>query len=224
MSQNLGDRHPDIIEIRSAIEDAERRLQVEVDKVVISVQNEYRTAVAQEVGLLAALEAQKEQSLELDRKAIDYRVLRRDVESNRQIYESLLQRSNETGVTENLGTSNIRIIDEAEVPRSPISPRRAANLLLGFLVGGLFGVGLAFGFEYLDNRIRHPEEIKTHLGVAFLGCVPRAAGLERNEAALITDDVPPAFLEAIRSVRTNLLFSSAEEGTRSILVSRHRAW
>ena len=90
---------------------------------------------------------------------------------------------------------------------------------MGILVGGLFGVGLAFGFEYLDNRIRNPEEIKTHLGVAFLGCVPRAAGLERNEAALISDDVPPAFLEAIRSVRTNLLFSSAEEGTRSILVS-----
>ena len=90
-----------------------------------SVRSEYQAALAQENSLMAALNQQKAEALSMNRKAIDYGVLARDVESSKQLYNNLLQRAKETGVTGELRTSNIRVVDAAEKPRSPVSPNRA---------------------------------------------------------------------------------------------------
>ncbi len=220
LGEKLGDRHPDMIRVRTAIQTAEAKLEGEIAKVVQSVRNEYLAALAQERSLAEALEAQKREALQLNRKAIDYGVLQRDVESNRQIYESLLQRAKETGVAGELKASSIRVVDSAEVPRSPTRPRKGLNLLLGAVVGAMLAVGLAFFFEYLDNRVKTPDEIKAYLGLPFLGLVPRVSPKEvRGEPPLLTNGVPPPFAEAFRVVRTNVLFSSAEEGSKSLLVT-----
>jgi succinoglycan biosynthesis transport protein ExoP len=220
MSEKLGDRHPDMVKLRSAIQEAQAKLDGEVAKVVESVRNEYRAAQAQETSLMAALDDQKKDALQLNRRAIQYGVLQRDVDSNRQIYESLLQRAKETGVSGALRTSNIRVIDPAEVPKSPSSPRTRTNLLLGLFGGGVLGIGLAFFFEYVDNRIKTPDEIKAHLGLPFLGMIPRIElpGAEPH-SPLVNNGVPAGFAEAFKAVRTNILFSSAEEGARSVVVT-----
>ena len=88
------------------------------------------------------------------------------------MFESLLQRTQETGVSEQLQAGNIRVVDAAEIPTGPVSPNVFANLLLGFLGGLVLAVGVVFGFEYLDDRIKNPDEIKKHLGLPFLGMVP----------------------------------------------------
>ncbi|HXH06605.1 MAG TPA: polysaccharide biosynthesis tyrosine autokinase [Vicinamibacterales bacterium] len=220
LAEKLGDRHPNMIKVRSAIQAAQTRLQAEIAKVVQAVRNEYQAALARERSLTEALEAQKREALALNRKAIEYGVLQRDVESNRQIYESLLQRAKETGVAGELKASNIRIVDAAEVPRRPVLPRKGLNLLIGGFLGLMLGVGVAFFFEHLDNRIKSPEEIKTALGLPFFGFVPLVSPEEyRGAAPLLLDSVPPRFSEALRAVRTNVLFATAEEGCKVLAVA-----
>jgi capsular exopolysaccharide synthesis family protein len=138
--------------------------------------------------------------------------------SNRQIFDGLLQRTKETGIVGELKSSHIRIVDVAEVPRRPASPNKRVGLLLG-LFGGLFAaLGLTFFFEYLDNRIKTPDEMRHHLGLAHIGMVPALFGKAMSDP-LINNGVPLNFAEAFRAIRTNVLFSSTEEGGRSIVVT-----
>jgi succinoglycan biosynthesis transport protein ExoP len=219
-SDKLGDKHPDIVKLRTAIESSQNKLQAEIGKVVQSVRNEYQAALAQEQSLTSALGQQKGEALSMNRKGIEYSVLDREVQSNKQIYESLLQRAKETGVSGELKTSNIRVVDQAERPRAPLTPRKALNLALAGLGGGLLALGFVFFFEYVDSRIKTPDEIKAHLGIPFLGMVPAIAGkLPAAGEPLINAGVTQGFAEAFRAIRTNVLFSTADEGTRTLVVT-----
>jgi len=220
MAERLGDKHPDMIKLNSAIENTEAKLQGELGKVVQSVRNEFLSAQSKENSLSAELEAQKAGALALNRKGIAYGVLRRDTESNKQIYEALLQRAKETGISGELKASNIRVVDEAEVPRSPVRPNKPRNLLIGLIGGLVAGVGLAFFMDYIDNRLKNPDEVKQHLGVSFLGLVPALHDADTKSAQpLVAEKVPHHFAEAIRRVRTAVQFSTAAEGCRTVLVT-----
>jgi len=156
----------------------------------------------------------------MNRKGIEYSVLERDVQSTKQIYESLLQRAKETGVSGELKASNIRVIDPAERPHVPVSPNKTLNLSIALVGGLMLGIGLGFFFEYFDSRIKSPEEISAHLGLVSLGMVPALSEKALNgREGLITQGVPANFAESIRAIRTNVLFSSAEEGSRSLAVT-----
>ncbi|MGH9348880.1 MAG: GumC family protein [Vicinamibacterales bacterium] len=220
MSEKLGAKHPDIVKILSGIETAQAKLQAEIAKVAQSMRNEYEAALAQERALTAALETQKTAALAMNQNAIEFGVLQREVESNRQLYDSLLQRAKETGVSGELRSSNIRIVDHAEVPTEAISPKKALNLMLAGVFGTLAALGFVFFFEYLDSRIKTPDEITAHLGVSFVGLLPAIAPSESSGSQpLITSGVPPNFIEAFRVIRTNVLFSSTDQGSRSLLVT-----
>ena len=209
-----------MVKIRSAIQNAQLKLQLEIGKVVQAVRNEYQAALAQEKSLAVALGQQKGEALAMNRKGIDYSVLERDVQSSKQLYDSLMQRAKETGVSSELKTSNIRVVDRAERPRQAVSPRKALNLLLGLLSGTVLALGLAFFFEYLDSRIKTPDEIRAHLGLPALGMVPALdAKSWTGKEPLIHAGVPPGFAEAFRTIRTNVLFSSADEGSRTLVVT-----
>ena len=220
LSERLGEKHPDIIKLRSAIELAQAKLDGEIGKVVQSVRNEYQAALAKENSLIAAVNQQKGEAQTMNRNMGGYSVLERDVQSAKQVYESLLQRAKETGVSAELKSSNIRVVDKAERPQTPVSPRKALNLSLALVGGLMLAFGLAFFFEYVDSRIKSPDELTAYLGLPSLGMVP---ALKPNSWSghepLISNGVPPNFAEAVRAVRTNVLFSSAEEGSRSLVVT-----
>jgi len=218
MSEKLGERHPDMLKTKSQIELTLARLQGEIGKEVQSVRNQYLAAQAQENSLTRALDQQKQEALGMNRKGIEYGVLSRDAQSNRQIYDSLLKRANETGVSGELKTSNIRIVDRAEVPRSPVRPRRTLNITASIFGGGFLGIGLVFFFNYLDNRIKTPEEIVQHLGLASLGLIPAVSATNPPSDPLM-DMSTPIFSESIRALRTNVLFSSPQEGMQSVVVT-----
>jgi succinoglycan biosynthesis transport protein ExoP len=218
LSDKLGPNHPEMVKLSSAIRAAESRIQGEISKVVQAMRNDYQQSVAQEQSLTNALEQQKTDALTLSRKGIEYGVLARDAASNRQIFESLMQRTKETGISGELRTSNIRIVDQAETPRAPIRPNRRDNLLLALLGGLMLGGSLAFFFEYLDNRIKSPDELKQYLRLPFLGMVPALFDKSISDP-LIGSGVPTNFSESFRAVRTNLLFSSAETGGRTLMVT-----
>jgi len=219
LSARFGDRHPDMIKLRSLIETTDRRLQQEVGHVVQSIHNEVVAVRAQEQSLAEALEAQKREALLMKRKNIEYDALERDARTDRQIFESLLHRAKETTISGELKTNNIRVVDKADVPRSPISPRKRRDLLLALFGGLTLAVGVAFFFEYLDTRIKSPDEIKVHLGLPYLGLVPAIPRGSADAEPLINNGVPPKFVEAFRTIRTSLLFSFPENRGRSIVVT-----
>ena len=220
LSEKFGDKHPEIVKTRSAIQNAQLKLQVEISKVVQAVRTEYQAAQAQEYSLSAALGQQKGEALAMNRKGIEYSVLERDVQSSKQLYENLMQRAKETSVSSELKSSNIRVIDRAERPREAVSPRKALNMLLGLLSGTVLALGLTFFFEYLDSRLKTPDEVKVHLGLPALGMVPALDPKAwKGHEPLIHAGVPPGFAEAFRTIRTNVLFSSAEEGSRTLVIT-----
>jgi len=218
LSEKLGPNHPDIVKLGLATQTAEAKLQGEIAKVVQAIRNEYLAAEAQEQSLTTALDQQKRDALELNRKGIEYGTLTRAAVSNRQIFAGLLQRMTETGISSEIKSSHIRIVDLAERPRAPSSPNHRNDMLLALLGGGMLGVGLAFFFEYIDSRIKSPDELKQHLGLPFLGMVPSLFG-DATENLLISNGVPTDFAESFRSIRTNLLFSSAEESGRTVVIT-----
>jgi len=176
--------------------------------------------------LKAALAKQKKESLELNQKAIQYGVLRRESESARYMYELLIKRFKETSLTEDMKTGNIRIVDRAEVPEYPIKPKKKLNILLAIIVSLLTGTGLAFFFEYLDNTIKLPEEVEKHLNIPFLGSTPLFSTKNKwnirgdTSPELVAFNYPRSTAsELYRNIRTSILFSSAESVPQVILIT-----
>lgn len=219
LADKLGARHPEMVKVQSAIDSTERRIDAEVQKVVQALRNDFEAARTNERSLQASLDQQRAEAQELNRAAIQYGVLQRDATSNQTMFAGLLERSRETGISGELRTSNIRIVDEAEVPVRPVSPRPAATMPIAFFAGAFLGIGLAFFLEYLDNRIKQPDELKSHLGLSFLGMVPAFRQKETTGPPLIGNGMPAEFSEAFRSIRTNVLFSSADGGFKSVVVT-----
>ena len=218
LSEKLGPNHPDMVKVSVAIKGAEAKIQAEVAQILEGTRSEYEAALAEERTLTAGLNRQKQEAQVLNRAGIQYGVLQRDATANRQMFEALLQRTQETGVSEELKAGNIRIVDQAETPQGPVSPNVFNNLLMALLGGLTLAIGLAFALEYADDRIKNPDEVKKHLGLPFLGMVPRLFD-KTITTPLVSDGVSSAFSESFRSIRTNVLFSCAEEGGRFIVVT-----
>jgi len=215
----LGAKHPEMVRLNAAITAAETELQAEVGKTVESVRKDYLAALSREKELTAALDTQKASALALNRQGIEYGVLLREVESNRQIYQSLLQRSNEAAVSSELKGSNIEIVDPAEVPRWPARPDTRSNLLIGLLISGVLAVVVAFIREAFDSRVQTPSAIRA-LGIPFLGMLPHVSKRAlKGNSLVLSNGVPPAYAEACRALRTNVIVSAGTKGSRSLLVT-----
>ena len=221
LSKKYGRNHPQMRAIDSELADLTKRKVVEARRVVNSLKNEYKLALAREESLKRALARQKTESLKLNKKAVQFGVLQREAESSRQMYELLIKRFKETSLTEEMKTGNIRIIDKAEVPQSPVKPRKKRNILLAVIVGLTLGFGTALFLEYLDNTIKLPEDVKEHLEIPYLGPVPAITSNDipaHVARDLVTVHSPKsAAAESYRSIRTGILFSSADAAPRTIV-------
>ncbi|HEX6975015.1 MAG TPA: polysaccharide biosynthesis tyrosine autokinase [Vicinamibacterales bacterium] len=211
-----GPNHPEMIKLNSSIASLEEQLRAEKSKVIETIRNEYRSAVANEQSLTAALENQKRQSMDLDKKASGYTVLERQAAGEREIYQSLLTQDKELRVIRNSRANNIQLMDVAEVPKAPYVPDHRRDLLLSVVLGLALAVGIAFGIEYLDDTIKTPDDVTRRLNLPLLGLVPAVRG---DSAPLLASDVPHDFGEAFRSLRTSLVFTSKGEGARLLGVT-----
>jgi len=226
LSKKYGQKHPQMVAIGSELKTLQKRKTQEVNRVIGSLKNEYMVALAKDNALKAALSKQKKESLELNQKAIQYSVLQREAESARHMYELLIKRFKETTLTADMRTGNIRIIDRAEVPKYPVKPKKKLNILLAIIVGLVTGVGLAFFFEYLDNTIKIPEDVKQHLKIPYLGPAPlfykdsKGSSGDDTDRGLVTLHSPKSSAsESYRGMRTSILFSSAESAPQAILIT-----
>jgi len=223
LSKKYGRNHPKMQAIESELAELTKRKRIEARRVVNSLKNNYKLALAREESLQKALARQKAESLSLNKKAVQFGVFQREAESSRYMYDMLIKRFKETSLSEEMKTGNIRIIDTAETPQTPVKPNKKRNLLLAVIMGLAMGFGLALFLEYLDNTIKLPEEIKEDLNIAYLGAVPAFSqnGVPHHVSGeLVTIHSPksPAS-ESYRSIRTGILFSSADTAPRVIMVT-----
>jgi succinoglycan biosynthesis transport protein ExoP len=220
LGQSLTDRHPEMIKVNAALEQAESRLRAQVAQLADSLRTEYESAVALETAMSEALEKQRTETLAQNRLGIGLDVLQRDAETNRKLYDALLQRTKEAGITEQLKSSTARIVDTAELPQRPVRPNRRNDLAIGFAAALLLALGLVFTLEMFDTRIKSPDDIARHLHLPTLAMVPVWNSGSLDEASMLIDkDAPHNFVEAFRSLRTSILFASADRGAKSLLVS-----
>jgi capsular exopolysaccharide synthesis family protein len=216
LSERYGEKHPEILKINASLQDATRQLDLELKKVVESVRNEYQSALAEERTMAGALEEQKGAAMDLNRKSINYTVLEREAHSNRQVYESLLQREKELRVISHSRANNVRLMDRAEQPKAPFSPNIRRGWLMAVGVGLTLAIGLCFGLDYINDTIKTPEDITSRLKLPFLGLVPSIRG-ERHP--MLSGPVPHDFGEAFRALRTAMVMSNGTEGPKTVAVT-----
>ena len=141
----------------------------------------------------------------LNRKSVDYGVLERDAESERQVFQTLLQREKELRIESHLQTNNVRLVDRATVPGAPFTPNTRGDLVLAIVFALVGSVGVAFGLNAIDDTLKTPEDVTRQLNVPFLGLTPAVPGERRP---LLSDPVvPDDFKEYYRALRTSLVFT-----------------
>jgi len=228
LSSTFTPEYPEMKRLGEEIASVKSQIEREKKRVIASIKTDYLTALKREEMIRSALERQKKKTAELRQKAIDYNILKREVETNRRIYELLLQRSKEMDVEASVRSTSIRPIDRASIPLSPYKPRKMLNLLLSLIVGLMGGVFLAFFLEYLDNTIKTPDEVEKLLRLPVLGVVPsitlkkrkkeeKADGLLIDFYAVNSPKSPAA--EAFRMVRTSLMLAAAGQPPKTVLVT-----
>ncbi len=220
--------YPEMKRLQTQMEVIQKRLNGEVQKLIASIKADYEASLKKENLLRAAFEKQKAKAMEMKQKAIQYNILKREADTNKELYRGLLQRMKEAGVSAGITASNIQVVDYAEPPLKPFKPNKELNLLLASLVGLFLGVGLAFFCEYLDNTIKTPEDVEGLTRLPSFGLIPEISkerrqllGVEKSyPVELITHGHPRSMLaEAYRNIRTSLLLSFSERPPQTIVIS-----
>jgi capsular exopolysaccharide synthesis family protein len=214
---------PKMQQVQAQIDEIEKNLKAEIEAVKKSIETSYQSLLAQQKSINSKLAETKKDVYDLQARSIKYNILKRDVETDRTIYNGLLTRLSEVGVTGGTGANNITVIDKAVVPGAPFSPNLRQNLMMAMLLGLIGGVALAFFLEYLDDTIRMPEDMEKLTQLPVLGVVPRMQRAQMTEgkalALKVHEDVRSTFAEAYRSVRTALQFSTREGSPRAYVVT-----
>jgi len=216
--QTYKPEYPSMQALQGQIEEVDRQIGQERASVRASIQAEYDAAQSRENMLVSQLDTLRTRTLDVDNRSIDYNILRREVDTNRQLYDSLLQRYKEVGVAAGagVGTNNVSIVDRAMLPTGRYKPNLLLNLAIGTLLGLILGVVVAFVLEFMDDTIKTPEDLEQHLRLPLLGVVPN---LRKGNIAEAIADPRSAFSESYRSVRTALQFSTDHGVPKVLLVT-----
>jgi len=217
--------HPEMVSLRSRLDELDRQIALEISQVSggrnNSLAQEYRGALSAERALQSRVNSLKGSVLDLRGRSVRYNILQREVDTNRGLYDALLQRYKEIGVAGGVGTSPVSIVDRAEVPGGPFKPSLPFNILAGLGIGLLGGIGLAVGLEFLNDTIKTREDVRNKLQLACLGAIPRRAG-KGNFLEDLKDPASPVS-EAYSAVAAALRFSTGEGVPGSLLVTSAQA-
>lgn len=204
--------------LKSQIDQLDRSIANEERRVTGSIETDYRGAVERERALKARVEQLKSSYLDLRRRSIQYNIYQQEVDTNRALYDGLLQRFKEIGVASGVGVNNVSVVDQADVPQKPSSPRLLINLAVSLLAGLAIGVALAFALEQIDEAIADPAEVERRLGLPLLGSVPKVDRAPREVLLDRKSDLVDAYL----AIQTNLAFTTAHGVPRSLSVTSTR--
>ena len=232
--------YPKLAQVKAQMEESRSRLAQQIEDVVGGIVSAFFAAQGKERALRLQMEKQKADTLKLKDASVEYSILARQVDTNKQLYDSVLGRFKEISVAAGIPTANVSIVDRAEVPRLPSKPQKKLNLMLGALLGLMGGLGLALILEHLDNTLRTPEEVERYLGLPNLVMVPDFFSLPKggwrwrsatdrqqtqsNVTLCLPSHTPSAgdrrlavITEAYRKLRTSIFLSRSEKPPRAIL-------
>ena len=234
-----GPKFPKVMRIQAQLKDLDQLISREKMNIGNQVEADYRGARQRELLLKEALDEQKAQVNQTAEKLVQYNILKREADTNKQLYDGMLQKLKEAGITAGLRSSNIRVVDPALIPSYPSRPNKTRNILLSIMVGFLGGVGLALLREYLDNTVKTPDDIETLARLPSLAVVPALSNSsskhrgrfskflktavvtsKEGRAELISHNMPQSQMsEAFRALRTSLLLSQADHPPQVILMT-----
>ena len=205
--------------LQSQIAQIDRSIGREEQRVSGSIQGEYRQSEDRERMLQSRVDALKRSFLDQRRRAIQYNIFQREVDTNRELYDGLLQRYKEIGVAGGVGINNVAVVDPADPPLKPSSPRLLLNLALALIAGLGIGALIALLLEQADEAIADPAEMQRLLGLPLLGTIPKLTDQEPRTAIL---DRKSALVDAYLTVQANLQFTTAHGVPRSLAVTSTR--
>jgi capsular exopolysaccharide synthesis family protein len=232
-----GPNFPKVQRLQSLLKEIDVAADKEKKTAIARLENEYREALQREQILTRALDQQKTEVNQMSERMVQYSILKREAETNKALYDGLLTKLKEAGISAGLRSSNIRIVDPAMVPTYPARPAKTRNIALSFLVGLVGGIGLALLREYMDNTVKSPDDIETLAHLPSLAVVPtftesngdrprvkllKGASTNGHEKRieLVAQHLPKSQMsEAFRALRTALLLSQADHPPQVILVT-----
>lgn len=212
-------QYPAARALKSQLDQIDRSIAREEQRVSGSIQGEYRQALERERMLQGRVDALKESFLDQRRRAIQYNIYQREVDTNRQLYDGLLQRYKEIGVAGGVGINNVAVVDPADPPIKPSSPRLLLNLALALFAGLGIGALIALLLEQADEAIADPTEMQRILGLPVLGAIPKVVGQEPRAAIL---DRKSSLVDAYLAVQANLQFTTEHGVPRSLAITSTR--
>lgn len=239
LASGKGPEHPQSRAAIARADAAKAELLEEVDNIKASTRSELQVLQSQAGGLAALMDKAKKRALELNQLEIEYRRRDRKQGNLEKLYQLVLSRTKEGGLTRTMMLNNISVVDRARIPGSPILPRVPVNIGIGVLLGLLLGAGAAIGRGMLDRTVKTPEDVERDFGVTTLGLLPtigkeasgasyyakrhrkkanREEGFSKPE--LVVHELPRSSVaEAARAIRTNLTFMSPDDPFQTLLLT-----
>jgi polysaccharide biosynthesis transport protein len=223
--QSFKPEYPDMVRLRTRIDTLDKGIAAESGTLasgrVGTSLAEFRAAAASERQLQARVAQLKGDVLQQRGRNIQYTILQREVDTNRSLYDALLQRYKEIGVAGGVGTNQVSVVDRAETPGAPYKPNLPLNLAVGLLLGAVGGMGGALAIEFVNDTIKTPDDVREKLHLASLGVIPRKQG-QTSLAEELKDQTSP-ISEAYFSLRTSLQFSTDSGAPKTLLITSTRA-
>jgi len=217
--------HPDMLSLRAQINQLKTEITQENSSVeksrINALRSDYKASAEAERALQAKVGELKSDVLNLRGRSIQYAIFQRDVDTNRALYDALLQRYKQIGVAGGIGTTPVSIVDRAVPPSSPFKPSLFLDLLVGIALGFFGGVGAAVALEYLNDTIKTREDVRTKLGLACLGTVPKLP----TKSNFVSDlsDPSSSISEAYSTVAASLRFTTESGVPKVLLLTSSRA-
>jgi capsular exopolysaccharide synthesis family protein len=212
--------HPAVQQAAAAIQELDRQISTLSSSIRNSILNQFKIAQNQEAELASSVQNLKGATLREQQLGVRYNILKREVDTNRELYDGLLQRYKEVSAEAGVTSNNISVVDRAEPPMLPISPKPLVNLTLAAILGVLLAAGAVAGMEIFRDGVRDPEEVEQRFGVPLLGHVPLLAGGNASDEIRRPDS---HVSEAYQAVRASIELSSDMGYPRTLLVTSSRA-
>lgn len=226
LESRYGEKHPKILNVDEQLQTTRREYNRELEEVLKAFDKRYQATLDTEAALAKWMHQEKGEALDLAKLEVEYRPMARDAENNAKVFGQITQRHKETDLTGLLRTNNVRILDRATASFKPVSPYFSVNISIGAALGLLIGLMLAFAIEALDNTVRTPEAAEELIGAPMLGLLPLLTDNKKRqgEEAPVRDltvfrEPTSLAAEACRSIRTNLMFISAQKEVQVLAVT-----
>ncbi|MCJ2189201.1 GumC family protein [Novosphingobium beihaiensis] len=218
MMQRFDPAYPPAKAIQAQIASLDKSIAQEDARAQTALQASYEAARKREAALTEQVDTLKSKLFDMRRRSTQYNILMREVDTNRQLYDALLQRYKEIGVAGGVGINNIAVVDPGDLPGGPSEPKLSLNLMISLMIGAALGVGLAFVLELFEDTLSDPTEVTELLHIPLIGVVPKAK--EEPLSALL--DQKSMLSEAYFSVQTSLAFTTSHGFPKTLAVTSSR--